>query len=95
MEKLPNVHALFRNFAFEYKVHKYGIITPQTSFRTKTSARYRKIEVKQGTWNINMVEHQEKIPNEECNIRHDSTKHWNQHAHQGKHERQKKNFNNK
>ena len=62
---------------------------PKYLLEHKTSARDHKIEVKQGTWNNSMVEHQEKIQTEECNIRHGSTKHRNQHAHQGKHERQK------
>ena len=56
----------------------------------KTKARDHKTEVSKALRIKDMVEHKEKIPNEECNIRHDSTKHWNQHAHQGKHERKKK-----
>ena len=34
MRKLPKVHARIRIFAFEYNMHKHGILTPSISFRT-------------------------------------------------------------
>ncbi len=35
MRKLPKVCAQNRQFALEYQVHKHGIITPTTLFKTK------------------------------------------------------------
>ena len=74
IEKLPNVHALVIIFAFEYKVHKYGIITHQISLRTQNKKQKIIKEKRSKALGIkDMVEHKEKIPNEECNIRLNQT----------------------
>jgi hypothetical protein len=37
--KLPKVYAPIRIIAFEYKVHKHGILTPPKSFKTPKTCK--------------------------------------------------------
>ena len=39
IEELPNIYARFRFFAFEYKVHKNGILTPPKSFKAQNKCK--------------------------------------------------------